>query len=93
MYNDLGWVAATLAAPNQPHWKVDGSRARFPLPTRVRSAVGLHLPPQTDRFSRQISDDHTIGISHETRDHSSNERTDFTLARTVSLERTYDTAA
>ena len=36
MYNDLGWVAATLAAPNQPHWKVDGSRARFPLPTRVR---------------------------------------------------------
>ena len=48
MYNDLGWVAA--AAPGQTHWKVDGSRARFPLPTRVRSAVGPHLPPRTDRF-------------------------------------------
>ena len=69
MYNDLGWVAATLAAPGQTHWKVDGSRARFPLPTRVCSAVGLHLPPQTDRFfpgrSRTIKRSESL-TRHET---------------------------
>src|ERR1700733_3765118 len=56
-------------------------------------AVGLHLPPQTDRiFSRYISDDHTFGIFREIIPSKRSFAQGSALARALSLARTDDTA-